>query len=566
MATYEDWNRALISYFTTGVPRGTKVHLSVDDDLINNLGEEFGWEKSGKCWVDDFLIAVRNKLLVDDQINVSCLCHCLRTDIPQYVGFLAITVLAAYRMADDEDINETNYFKRLGEVLAVTTAARRPPGLKVGSEEPLWKRWNQWLMRQGFQSSARPGKGRRDKYINYPISQSLLRCADKDRLCRLFHEKQWTKDWDTMTLFTNIRQNISELPKHLQQLLEDRQRYEAIAEVIHEVYQQWLGLRDISTTVTSAEINTRRPYLLAGLYRTEDPFLGQTNYYFYPKQQRGRQLESISVQQGDTIELLKEERPGWYFPLGSPLNASELKRGARYDIRDNPTLDRLVLPHRDFWILIPDPDNPDAGVYATWGTPPLGTPFILLCQVELLSDLHRLRDERLLEWCGEPIPPLENSEWVELDQCMVISQAWDAVFIKNSELKEALQPTVRLAISLSGGLRVPQQNAWLEEYPPQIVVFGFSPTAQLTLTRISDNKPIHFEPSVKTNNKISIKFPSPGDYLIEAASGGALSERFVRILPWDELVIASSKRHEQLELGSEYQICGSLIKRDSEIG
>ena len=565
MATYRNWNQALISYFISGVPRGTRVYLSVDDDLINNLGEEFGLKKSENSWVNDFLIAVRSKLLVDDRINLNCVYPYSRTDVPQYVGFLAVTVLAAYKMADDEEINETNYFKRLREVFAVTTKARRPPGLEVGSEEPLWKQWNQWLMRRGFLYSASSGKGRRDKYINYPISQSLLRRADKDRLRRLFNEKQWAKNWDGMTLFTKIRQDVSRLPKHLKQLLEDRQRHEAIAEAIHEVYQQWLESREISTTVPSTGIHTRRRYLLAGLYRTEDPFLGQIDYSLYPKQQRGRQQESISVQQGDTIQLLQEERPGWYFPLESPLNASELDRGARYDVRENPTLDSIILPQRDFWILIPDPDNPDSGVYASWETPSLGTAFILLCKHELLSDLERLRDEQLIEWTGEPISPFENSNWFELDQCMVISQAWDAVFINDSELKDALQPIVRLSISLSGGLRVPQQNAWLEEYPPEITVFGFASSSTLKVTRLSDNHEMHLA-TVQTNNKIPIGFSSAGEYLIEATAGSASTERFLRILPWDELVIASPQRREQLPITSEYRICGSIIERNSESG
>ncbi len=579
MANYQQWNQAIASYFTSGIPRGTRVHLSVYDDICDRIGEEYGLDLSANTWIDDFLSAVRNKVFFGERIDLSGLGECDAKDYPLGVAFLATTVLAAYRMADDEEINDTNYFQRLKQIFRITTESCRPPGLKTGSEKPLWQEWNRWLMRQGFLPSAKPGSGRRYKYINYPISQSLLRRADKDRLCRLFDEKQWKKDWDEMTLLANVRREASRLSQHLKQLLEDRQRYEAIAEAIHEVYQQWLEYPEISATTQNREISTRSRYLFAGLYRTEDPFFGKIDYYLYPKQQRGPQLASISIQQGDKCKPLREERPGWYFPLEYPLNASELDRGARYEIIGNANLDsasaplreRLILPQRDFWILIPDPDNPDAGVYASWGTPPLGTAFILLCKQELLSDLQRLRDEKLIEWSGEPMPSFENSidnlNWVELDQCMVISQDWDAVFIDNSELKDALQPIVRLSISLSGGLRVPQHNAWLEEYPPEITVFGFSPSAELKVTRISDNHEI-YSATVETNQKIPpIVFPGTGDYLLEATAGTSTNERFVRILPWSELAIrrrdsfanAPSKQHEQLDLGSGYRICGSII-------
>lgn len=566
MATYHDWNQALASYFTSGIPRGTKVYLSVDDDILDRIGGEFDLDLTADTWSEDFLLAVRARVFREERLDIDRVCGCDVKDYPQSIAFLATTVLAAYQMAEEEEIDETNYFQRLKELFTITTKNHRPPGLKTGSEERLWKEWNQWLMQQGFLPSAQQGRSTRDKFINYPISQSLLRRTDKDRLRLLFNEKQWKKHWDEMTLFANVRREAPRLSQHLKQLLEDRPRYEAVAETIYEVYQQWLEYPERSAIVTSAGIRTRSRYLLAGLYRTEDPFLGQVDYSLYPKQQRGRQMESIFVQQGDTIQLLKQERPGWYFPLESPLNASELDRGARYDIRENPTLHCVILPQRDFWILIPDPDNPDSGVYAAWGTPPLGTPFILLCKQELLSDLERLRDERLIEWEGEPISAFENSNWVELDRCMVISQAWDGVFIDNSELKEALHPSVRLSISLSGGLRVPQQNAWLEGHLPEIAVFGFSPTVQLTIARISDNQQISFEPSIKTNNKISIEFPGTGDYLIEANAESALSQRLVRILPWDELAFASTQRHEKLPIASEYRICGSIIERDSESG
>jgi hypothetical protein len=39
MPNYREWNRALVSYFTSGVPRGTKVYLSIDDDLLERIGQ-----------------------------------------------------------------------------------------------------------------------------------------------------------------------------------------------------------------------------------------------------------------------------------------------------------------------------------------------------------------------------------------------------------------------------------------------------------------------------------------------------------------------------------------------
>ena len=38
MAIYDDWNNALLAYFVGGVPRGTQIFLSVDDDLLRQIG------------------------------------------------------------------------------------------------------------------------------------------------------------------------------------------------------------------------------------------------------------------------------------------------------------------------------------------------------------------------------------------------------------------------------------------------------------------------------------------------------------------------------------------------
>ncbi|MEH2003061.1 MAG: hypothetical protein V7L00_30760 [Nostoc sp.] len=63
-------------------------------------------------------------------------------------------------MAQEEKISETNYFKRLREILALPGSSR-PPGMKLGyeAEEPLWQEWNRWLMEHRFLPSAQRGRG-----------------------------------------------------------------------------------------------------------------------------------------------------------------------------------------------------------------------------------------------------------------------------------------------------------------------------------------------------------------------------------------------------------------------
>ncbi|MEQ9552354.1 MAG: hypothetical protein RIM23_22415 [Coleofasciculus sp. G3-WIS-01] len=556
MANYTEWNQALISYFLKGVPRGSKIYLSVDDDVLDRIGQGFFLTLSGSDnWSDDFQEAIRKAVIVDKQVNLNPIQGRDENDSPNCVAFLGACVLTAYRMANEEEISQLNYFKRLREILPLP-GSLRPQGMKSGkeAEEPLWKAWNYWLWEQGFQPSAYPGRGSQ-KYINYPISQCLLRQADKDKLQVLFATKQWTVPWDAQTLLTQIRREP--LSHHLRELvMENKQRTEIVAEVIHEVYQQW-QVQGCPATPNKVG-HTWSPNLFAGLYRTEDPFFGQVDYYLYPKQQRGRQLESVQVEYENGTQALSEERPGWYLPIGNPLRVDDLEQGLRCSVTSPPELDQLILPARDFWLLIPDAENPDSGVYASWGTPALGTPFILLCKQELLNDIYSLQDERLLAWSGEPQPIAEDSNWVELTQCLVTSQAYDGVSIDNQTLKDALQPTVRLSISFSGGLRVPNQRGWLEGHPPHVTVFGFAPRVELEVSNLL-NEQVIVTRSQKTNQPLPLKLPGTGLYLVRATYGNESAERLVRILDWNSLEVSEPERREFINIGDKYSVCGSII-------
>jgi hypothetical protein len=561
MANYTDWNQALIDYFIKGTPHGTKIYLSVDEDVIERIGYHFGQSSTSDTWVDDFCTAVKRKVIFEGQVNLQHLKGRDSQGLPKGIAFLCATILAASQMAQEEKISETNYFKRLREILGLSGFAR-PLGMKFGyeAEEPLWREWNRWLMEDRFLPSAERGRGGSTTYINYPISQSLLRLTDKDKLRKLFQEKQWQAEWDAQTLFAHVRREAGGFNIHLKELLtEKKQRHEAIVEALHQVYEQWKAQG--CPTGEKNNYCTWSRHLFCGLYRTEDPFLGQVDYYLYPKQQRGRSLELVEVKQGDNTHSLKEERPGWYFPLEYSVSQKELENGAKYQITSQDDLDYLILPARDFWILIPDPENPDSGAYASWEAPSLGTQFILLCKQELLSDIQRLRDENLLKSSLTTQPIFNNSGWVEIQECMVVSQAWDGVFIKNQTLKYALQPSVKLSISFSGGLRVPKIGAWLVNHGPEITIFGFYPTAELKVTRLSDNQTL-LENSQSINTSIMLDFAHPGDYLIEASFAGELSQRLVKVVDWNYLEIEKCVHREVMLINSAYHILGSVIQQN----
>lgn len=568
MATYNQWNQAFLTYFIEGISQNSTIFLAVDDEVIHEVGSQLVLQEKEPS--EDFRQAIRRKVIIEDRICIENIREDKTLQEPKAVTFLVAMVWAASKMADEGEIHQRDYFKRLREVLGLPIEAGRPNGLDSGAEEPLWQEWNRWLQEHDFLPSAQRGEGS-SKYINYPISQTLLRKTDRNRLRKLFNEKGWPPDWELERLAAMVQKERATLTNPLQKLLSARgERYEAVTEAIYDVYERW-QYDPYALGVSS--FYSRRGNLLAGLLRAED-FQGEATYYLYPKQPRRRRAaQEVQIRIGNTPQRLVQDRPGWYNPVHE-VAEEELNNGARYAIEQPLKLNSLILPPRPFWILTPDPENPDFGDYATYGPPQLGTHFLLLCRHELLPQLKILRRERLIQWDGEPEEVLAG--WVELYNCMLLAQNWSVVLSENDitlteeveVLHAALQPRRSLRISLSGGLRSPQGSGWLEGHGPQITVFGFYPEADVHIFRILDHQEQEVSNTTQstkpTNQPFPFKWPGKGTYRIAASYMGEKAERLVKIVTWEQLNIAALPERESLKLKGLH-ICGALVERIKEV-
>lgn len=518
---YARWNQAIVQWATLGVPHGTPVYLSVDEEVLASLG-------LGP--VEDFCQAVRAQVVDGQRVQLSTLQNQSLPE-PAGVAFLALMVLAANDMVRDEELDERDFFTHFCQRLGVG-GDTRPTGMKAGDEEGLWQEWNQWLEVKGWIATAEPGEGPR-RYLNYPISQTLLRKADIQKLCCLFYEKNWTTARSETKLLVDLASEKN-LNRHLEELLDDRQRHEVLGAEILAVHQEWLDAQ-----CPKPEQFSRRPptCLIAGLYRTEDRW-GNPEYYPYPKVPRRWPVAEVTV---ENLGSLRCERSGWFFPVGAPLSAADLTTGKSWPIRDHAHLRELQLPARDFWVLVPDPENPESSALASWGAPKLGSHFTVLFREALWLDLQQLREEKLLQWEGDRQLAFEvTSGWWEIQECQVLAPVWDGLFLQHPELKEALQPRDRLHIALGGGLRVPQGQGWLEGHLPKVTVYGFQPTVAVTLTEVRTGSIYLPEDHRSTNQPWDLPADlPPGTYQIQVQGGTAHQERFLKILSWGDLSLAS---------------------------
>ena len=556
MPDYDAWNQALITYFVAGSPPGAPVYLTADDDTLALVGERLiGSAPAAPATdpVQDFERAIRERVVgPGERVKLAPVSGSGVNDEPRCAAFLCALVLAASRMRDTGDIDDVNYFTRLRDILRLPDNGR-PRGMEGGAEEPLWRSWNFWLQVQGRLPTATPGPEGPQRYIHYALSQALLRDADKDKLRELFQTRGWRGDLDAESLLLRVRREPPYvLTAHLRELLSsDSQRLVPLADAIHELYEAW-RLDPAGTMGRRGRGRT----LYAGLYREADPLSGTICYQLYPHLSRGGG-EELRVQIGNRVETLRpeRERSRWYYPVAE-VDGATLAAGARYPIEQPAQLRELVLPAREYWILVPDPEMPDSGVYATWGRPQLGEPFILLCQESILAQFNYLVQERLIECSGEPVPVLDG-RWYELRDCYVVSEAWSDAHLSNPELYDALRPADKCSVIVSGGLRLPGRPGWLDGAGPSVTVSGFAPESEVIVTDVRTEHVI-LERTQRTGEPVPVPWPRPGAYQVLGRCAGQEARRVVTIAAWDELRLSAPTKEEWVPLAG-YRLCGAAL-------
>lgn len=551
MISYEDWNFAIAHAFTKGVPLGAPVYLAVDDQELGNIGATLGdgalaWSATS----EEFCRALRSKVVVDGAVQPSRLVRQRSNDeAPDCVAFLAAMVLAASRMAEGADFSELNYFTHLRDILDVSPEpggqSNRPAGLPRGDEESLWLEWNDWLGRQGLLPTAGRGPEGAHKYISYPLSQVLLRKADRQHLEDVFDRRAGSVPLhcDPQTLAAIIE--AQRWPTaHLRDLMgREGLRRAAAQDAVFEAYEVW----EASLRSTESLVNGRARPLMAGLFREEDPMTGAVSYRLLPRMRRGRDtIARPTIEQDGEPHRLRPMREGWYEPTGA-ISHQTLRNGARYPLGGLPGIDAVELPERSFWMLVPEPDDPESGLFASWGPPRLGEPFILLARDSLTRDLQLLKDEGLVHWDGEPRDTLPG--WAELHGFLAVSEAWDGVHTENLQLFLELRPRGTLSISVFGGLRSPS-GAWLEGYGPQVVVHGFEGSGEVVVSSQVAG-PSDLRVPFQVNQPVQgFGWDRKGAFLLSAETDGERSDsRLVRIESWDQLQLRGPESPEAQMFG-----------------
>ena len=561
MASYSEWNDAIADFFTERTRAGDMFHLAVDEDALSEIAESPSLTIRPNA-VDDFERAVRNRGVSQGSVRLPSVRRSRKTNAPGCVAFLAAMSLAAHRMAPDDDIGENNYFTRLREILGLSTAEQgRPEGmLKPGVEERLWTALNKWALENGWRPSAERGEAVATRYINYPLSQALLRDGDKGRLESAFRqaERQLTRYADRERVaawFFNNDAGFS--TNHLTNLAQDSERFDSVVDAVYDVYDSidWDSRPDAEGTTSSRRARSKT--LLAGLYRESDPLFGEVSYLLYPRR-RAQNISGLGVVRDGGTEPLHQDGDGGFPPLWEVDPAG----GKSWRVSGSDAISELRLPPRDFWVLTRDGFGDESGDFASRGSPQLGETFILLCRDGVANEMRRLRDNGLVKWEGEPEKVSDG--WVEFRECEARSGDWSYA-VSNSDLSNELRPQSRASISLQGGLKAAGRGSWIEGYAPTYSVASLDDCrARLFSASRLGAKPVMDNEAAPNFTPTDLPKLKPDDYWLEiSVNGKRAARRFFRIVSWDSLTPAKPSNPFGTRIGDSTLRGALLIPAES---
>jgi hypothetical protein len=189
---YERWNGAIAEELFPVREAVEPVYLDLEDEQLAALGERFGLDASGVC--DELGRVVAATLDLGSQAHMFSghsrrLRQWNRTNResePPVLALLAVLSLAAERMAAGDGLGAGNFYGRLRELLGIDHGDRRIDSAYREVAERYWAALGRWLSahegRRGLPTAYAIGH----RYIGLPVSQALVRRADRDRLVDFF--------------------------------------------------------------------------------------------------------------------------------------------------------------------------------------------------------------------------------------------------------------------------------------------------------------------------------------------------------------------------------------------
>jgi hypothetical protein len=504
---YERWNRAIAEVVFSPAIAGQPVYLDLEDDVLEIVGKLA--DPDAEDQKHDLIEAVKGTLVFRHGVSHVFAGHVRKLegwhrgsmlDPPPTLGLLALLSLTAENMRQSDDMRAHNFYGRFGELVGLTKeqlnwfeTAYRYRRQKEAASAELWGSLNDWLeMNEGGRGLPTAFPIGHD-HIGLPLSQALVRQADRDKFADLFFSQGLPagSSLPTSEMSERIDEWMSRIPcpatNTLERLWRDHPATRVpIAEVARLTLETWDGTLPEGTLrqVAQREIDTVR---LQAIFRT------------FPE----RRIDVSMVMPGraisdfETVEVLDVQEhqvetivmvpiaSGW---LGvSDDCAIDVETFLNGDVRLRRAGHSEVLRRRPRR-LIPLRRDDLLSAFVECERVQLGEEALIFSRIEIAPQVAAFLDRVARPGYGQSTS-LQGvpTGWVLFQGVQILlSGERDPLVDLN-----VLQPLARSQVVLEGGLKLPGHlRKWLTDRPPELrasLYDGSEPEATITCTRAFTN-------------------------------------------------------------------------------
>lgn len=492
---YRLWNRAIAEHLLLG-ESSSGGYLTVTPRVLAHV-----LEAEGETDLSPEEAEVRFGEAVSRMYNSRVLGHGARLRVlrrfgddgmPECIGFLALSVLAAYRMHSDEDAAGHAYYVRLADLLNCKLSGTYPVGFDPIVFESLWLFVKSWLERRTGVRLVVPGpdeSGHR-RYVALPLAHVPLRCLDIEKLADFFSwagYKPGEKIPPERVLADLSRwdRSRSALTAAGAAALADSRRGAVLAQVLNEL-ESWDG-----SIVESAGRRTATVELMLDIVQR------RPDLFYLPRRPTG--FPKIFDNGKRVFECTDE---GWYDPMPiDPQDGALLVDGFEWLTTVNGV--QVVLRRTGAQAIAFAPSEYSS--FLSNRSLLRGVRCAVLCRERLAEPATSYLSEVSRQSCRAILDPGLPSGW-----CLFTNVVPQRSVGAPSGL-EALEVDSIAEVVLSGGLRLGKRAAWLAGAPPQMFVSGLEsgdrPTIDGEAVGVSSDGSLELGDRLRT----------PGIHVVEAA-------------------------------------------------
>jgi len=455
---YRRWNDAIATEYFRPADAGRPVYLAVDDDELAQIARGSGFGDGEGA--DSFADAVRLEVIRGGDLFRSFLRESrtwrATAPLPPYIGLLALCVLAASRMATDPEkqVWSNDYYTQINQLLRLDPHAGRPQNFDELSR--LWIDLARWLDDDLDGQRGRSAIRTHEHFVHigYPISQCVLRAADRRRLPDFFRSagleptaevsgerllallRAWAARGEPLT--SQGQQTVARATGALE---------ENLTETLRRELANWDG-----------ELRDERGRRRADIVLLAERLVGgrRLELRLFGRRPDGFPVAGWKLPNDQPIEL-SEAAPGWYSSLPVKVTSGLLRHGlsltsSDYALRFDGD---LAIPLRTSFL-------PDAG----WLSSRQATAVeehVVLAHTSVETELHAfLRRNAGEGWrISRPVGDLPH-DWVMADGVRIVS-----IPRAGPDSLRRLIPRLNTSMRLEGGLQLGRQ-LYLEGGEPDL--------------------------------------------------------------------------------------------------